>query len=64
LVGEISWAKHLVIMSRCKDDLEREFYIRMTQRMGWTKNVLIHCRGAIQDNLHLAEEIAKRTPRA
>ena len=25
LVGEISWAKHLVIISRCKDDSEREF---------------------------------------
>ncbi len=42
LVGEISWAKHLVIMARCKNDLEREFYLRMTRRMGWTKNVLIH----------------------
>lgn len=42
LVGEISWAKHLVIMSRCKDDLEREFYIRMTRRMGWSKTVLLH----------------------
>jgi predicted nuclease of restriction endonuclease-like (RecB) superfamily len=42
LVGEISWAKNLVIMSKCKNDLEREFYIRMTRRMGWTKNVLIH----------------------
>jgi predicted nuclease of restriction endonuclease-like (RecB) superfamily len=30
LVGEISWAKHLVIMSRCKNPLEREFYIRTT----------------------------------
>jgi predicted nuclease of restriction endonuclease-like (RecB) superfamily len=42
LVGEISWAKHLIIMSKCKDDLEREFYIRMTKKFGWTKNVLIH----------------------
>lgn len=30
------------IMSRCKDPLEREFYIRMTKKFGWTKNVLIH----------------------
>ena len=29
LVGEISWTKHLVIISRCKDDSEREFYIKM-----------------------------------
>jgi len=42
LVGEISWAKNLVIMSRCKDLLEREFYIRMTRKFGWSKNVLIH----------------------
>ncbi len=42
LVGEISWAKHLIIMARCKDDLEREFYIRMTRKFGWTKNVLVH----------------------
>ncbi|NEO66489.1 MAG: DUF1016 domain-containing protein, partial [Moorea sp. SIO4G2] len=30
------------IMQKCKDDLEREFYIRMTRKFGWTKNVLIH----------------------
>lgn len=42
LVGEISWAKNLVIMSRCKDPLEREFYIRMTRKFGWSKNVLTH----------------------
>ena len=42
LVGEISWTKNIVIMSKCKDALKREFYIRMTRKMGWTKNVLIH----------------------
>jgi len=42
LVGEISWTKHLIIMARCKDRLEREFYIRMTRKYGWTKNVLAH----------------------
>ena len=42
LVGEISWSKNLVIMASCKDDLEREFYIRMTKEFGWTKSVLIH----------------------
>ncbi|MCU0916068.1 MAG: PDDEXK nuclease domain-containing protein, partial [Planctomycetes bacterium] len=42
LVGEISWAKHLVVMAKCKDTLEREFYIRMTRKFGWSKNVLIH----------------------
>ena len=42
LVAEISWAKNLLILARCKDDLEREFYLRATARFGWTKNVLQH----------------------
>lgn len=42
LVGEISWTKHLLIMARCKDGREREFYIKMTKKYGWTKNVLQH----------------------
>jgi len=42
LVGEISWTKHIVIMNKCKDNLEREFYIRSTRKFGWSKNVLIH----------------------
>lgn len=42
LVGEISWSKNLVIMARCKDDLEREFYLRATARFGWSKSVLRH----------------------
>jgi predicted nuclease of restriction endonuclease-like (RecB) superfamily len=42
LVGEISWTKHLVILGKCADPLEREFYIRSTKKFGWTKSVLIH----------------------
>lgn len=42
LVREISWTHNIIIFERCKNALEREFYIRMTKRMGWTKNVLIH----------------------
>lgn len=42
LVGEIAWAHNLAIMSKCKDPLEREFYLRMTRKFGWSKNVLIH----------------------
>ncbi|EKD35577.1 MAG: hypothetical protein ACD_75C01855G0008 [uncultured bacterium] len=42
LVGEIAWAHNLAIMSKCKDPFEREFYIRMTRKFGWSKNVLIH----------------------
>jgi predicted nuclease of restriction endonuclease-like (RecB) superfamily len=42
LVAEISWSKNLVILSGCKDDLQREFYLRATARFGWTKAVLQH----------------------
>ena len=42
LVREIGWTHNTIILMKCKDDLEREFYIRMTKAQGWTKNVLIH----------------------
>jgi predicted nuclease of restriction endonuclease-like (RecB) superfamily len=42
LVSEISWTKNLLIMQKRKDPLEREFYIKMTKRYGWTKDVLIN----------------------
>ncbi|MBE9011774.1 DUF1016 family protein [Pseudanabaenaceae cyanobacterium LEGE 13415] len=42
LVAEIGWSHNIVILQKCKDDLEREFYIRSTRKFGWTKNVLIH----------------------
>ncbi|MBD2530085.1 DUF1016 domain-containing protein [Nostoc flagelliforme FACHB-838] len=42
MVREIGWSHNLVIVEKCKDDIEREFYIRTTRKFGWTKNVLIH----------------------
>lgn len=42
LVGEISWTKHILILTKCKDTQERRFYILATKRFGWTKNVLMH----------------------
>lgn len=42
LVAEIGWSHNRTIFEKCKDDLEREFYIRMTKAHDWTKNVLIH----------------------
>ncbi len=40
LVREISWSNNIVIMEKCKDDLQREFYIQMAKRYGWTKRIL------------------------
>lgn len=42
LVREISWTKNIAVMEKCKDTLEREFYIKMTKKYGWTKDVLIN----------------------
>jgi predicted nuclease of restriction endonuclease-like (RecB) superfamily len=42
LVAQIGWTQNLTILQRCENPLEREFYIRMTRKFGWTKNVLIH----------------------
>ncbi len=33
LVREISWSNNIAIMEKCKDDLQREFYIQMTNWM-------------------------------
>jgi predicted nuclease of restriction endonuclease-like (RecB) superfamily len=40
LVREIGWTHNIMIMEKCKDELEREFYLRITRKFGWTKNVL------------------------
>ncbi len=42
LVQEIAWSHNIVVLERCKDPLQREFYIRMTRKFGWSKNVLVH----------------------
>lgn len=42
LVAEISWSKHLVIMTKCKDTRQRQFYILATRKFGWSKDALIH----------------------
>ncbi|MFL9484539.1 YhcG family protein [Chitinophagaceae bacterium LWZ2-11] len=42
MVQEIGWSHNVLVMEKCKDDLELEFYIKMTIQFGWSKNVLIH----------------------
>ena len=42
LVREIGWSHNLVILQRCSDPLEREFYVRMTRKFGWSRSVLVH----------------------
>jgi predicted nuclease of restriction endonuclease-like (RecB) superfamily len=45
LVAEISWSKNIVIMEKCKDDFEREFYIKMQFYLA-----------VLNDTIRLAEE--------
>lgn len=42
LLAEISWTHHVYILERCKDPLEREFYIRMSKRNGWSYRTLLN----------------------
>ena len=42
LVAQIGWSHNLVILQSCKDAQKREFYIRMSRKFGWSRNVLIH----------------------
>ena len=41
MVAEIRWTHNLIIMEKCKDDLQREFYLRLSRKFGWTKSVLL-----------------------
>lgn len=40
LVTQISWTNHLIIMSGCKSDEEREFYIKLCIRENYSKRQL------------------------
>lgn len=42
LAAEISWTKNTLILDRCQNSLQREFYLRATARFGWTRRVLEH----------------------
>ncbi|ODS22335.1 hypothetical protein AB835_14740 [Candidatus Endobugula sertula] len=42
LVGEIPWGQNLTIMAKVKDRGARQYYLKTTIEMGWSRNVLIH----------------------
>jgi predicted nuclease of restriction endonuclease-like (RecB) superfamily len=41
-VREIGWSHNLMILEKRNDQQPRQFYVQLTHRIGWTKNVLIH----------------------
>ena len=42
LLAEISWSKHIVILTKCKETQQRQFYILATKKYGWTNNILLN----------------------
>lgn len=42
LSAQISWSHNVAILSKCKDLLKKEFYMKMSKRNGWSYRVLIH----------------------
>jgi predicted nuclease of restriction endonuclease-like (RecB) superfamily len=40
LSREIGWSHNVAIFQKCKDDLQREFYIKSVIKFGWTYRVL------------------------
>ena len=41
LVAEIGWVQNYIIIEKCKGSSEREFYLRATKEMGWSKLDLV-----------------------
>jgi predicted nuclease of restriction endonuclease-like (RecB) superfamily len=41
LVAEIGWVQNCIIIEKCKNDIEKEFYIKQIQSKGWSKNDLL-----------------------
>jgi len=42
LVGEIPWGQNLLIMAQTKDFARREYYLRATAEMAWSRDVLLN----------------------
>lgn len=42
VVAEVGWTHNLVILEKCKSEQQREFYLKMTRKFGWSKAVLHH----------------------
>ncbi len=43
MVREIGWTYNLVILEKCKDELESKFYIKMARKFGCDFNTVQYC---------------------
>ncbi len=39
---EISWGQNILVFEKCKDTIQKEYYIKNTIENGWNRNVLMH----------------------
>src|SRR5579884_419115 len=42
LVSEIPWGQNIIILQKVKGAAAREYYLKATGELGWSRNVLIH----------------------
>ena len=42
VVQQVSWSNHLVVMEKCNDDFEREFYLKLCIKQACSKRVLMN----------------------
>lgn len=42
LVREIAWGHNVVVMEKCNDNQQREFYLKLIGSHGWSRSVLVH----------------------
>lgn len=42
LVPELPWGHNILIMQKVKDNREREYYIKASIKLGWSRNVLLN----------------------
>ena len=56
LVSEIPWGHNIAIMQKVTDMKAREYYIKATIELGWSRNVLIHQMKAMAYERHTSLE--------
>ncbi len=42
VLAQITWYHNITLLSKLKDSVEREWYVRQTIENGWSRNVLVH----------------------
>lgn len=56
LVAEIPWGQNIAIMSQVTDMQAREYYIKATIELGWSRNVLVHQIKSMAYERHMSIE--------